>query len=145
MIHGGHVIFSRTCIRPAQTLHLLDLGFLPVSIDYRLAPEARLADGALPDVRDALKWARGILPSIMMDRGMSVNGEKVIAVGWSTGGQLAMSLSWTAAEVGTRPPEAILAFYPPTNYHSRGELTSWSTSEHSLLTQSSDKSRMRQL
>ncbi|KAJ5950631.1 uncharacterized protein N7479_009044 [Penicillium vulpinum] len=33
-----------------------------------------------------------------------------------TGGQLAMSLAWTAPQRGLRPPEAILAFYCPTNY-----------------------------
>lgn len=39
-----------------------------------------------------------------------------MSVGWPTGDQLAMSLAWTSALRGVRPPEAILAFYCPTDY-----------------------------
>lgn len=39
-----------------------------------------------------------------------------MVVGLSSGGQLAMSLGWTAPQRGLRPPEAILAFYCPTDY-----------------------------
>jgi acetyl esterase/lipase len=37
----------------------------------------------------------------------------------SSGGHLAMSLAWTSISKGIRPPEAILAFYCPTNYEHR--------------------------
>ncbi|KAI0905937.1 BcPKS19, polyketide synthase [Ustulina deusta] len=118
MIHGGsHIIFSRKDIRPAQTRHLLEKGFLPVSLDHRLCPEVSLAEGPMVDVCDALHWARHILPHIDSGRpGLQIDGERVVVVGWSSGGQLAMSLAWTAPQRGLRPPEAILAFYCPTNY-----------------------------
>ncbi|KAI1195589.1 BcPKS19, polyketide synthase [Nemania serpens] len=119
MIHGGsHIIFSRKDIRPAQTRHLLQAGFLPVSLDHRLCPEVSLASGPMVDVCDALHWARHTLPRVAHSRrpGLQVDGERVVVVGWSSGGQLAMSLAWTAPQRGLRPPEAILAFYCPTNY-----------------------------
>ncbi|POS72644.1 polyketide synthase [Diaporthe helianthi] len=60
MIHGGgHVTLSRRAVRPAQTRYLLELGILPVSIDYRLCPEVNLVDGPKQDVCDALKWITG--------------------------------------------------------------------------------------
>ncbi|KAI1755466.1 BcPKS19, polyketide synthase [Xylaria castorea] len=118
MIHGGsHIIFSRRDIRPAQTRHLLEKGFLPVSLDHRLCPEVSLSEGPMVDVCDALHWVRHTLPHIDSGRpGLQIDGERVVVVGWSSGGQLAMSLAWTAPQRGLRPPEAILAFYCPTNY-----------------------------
>ncbi|OJJ38079.1 hypothetical protein ASPWEDRAFT_148134 [Aspergillus wentii DTO 134E9] len=118
MIHGGgHIMLSRKDVRPKQTRMLLDAGFLPVSIDYRLCPEVTLQEGPMQDVCDALTWARTTLPSIILKRpDIRVNGEKVVAVGWSTGGHLAMSLGWTPHAMGMRPPEAILAFYCPYDY-----------------------------
>ncbi|KAF2275385.1 putative polyketide synthase [Westerdykella ornata] len=118
MIHGGsHVIFSRKDIRPAQTRLLLEKGFIPVSLDHRLCPEVSLSEGPMVDVCDALAWARNTLPSLPLQRpGLEIDGDRVVVVGWSSGGQLAMSLAWTAPQRGIRPPEAILAFYCPTNY-----------------------------
>ncbi|KAL2783208.1 hypothetical protein BJX66DRAFT_345151 [Aspergillus keveii] len=118
LIHGGgHIMLSRKDIRPAQVDLLLDAGFLPVSIDYRLCPEVSLLQGPMPDVRDALAWARADLPHQTLSRSdIQPDGDHVVAVGWSTGGHLAMTLSWTAPEHGIRPPQAILAFYGPTDY-----------------------------
>lgn len=111
------MLFSRKDIRPSQTRLLLAKGFLPVSIDYRLCPEVPLAEGAMQDVCDALHWARTELCSILLHRpGLQIDGEKVVVVGWSSGGQLAMSLAWTAPQRGLHPPEACLAFYAPTDY-----------------------------
>lgn len=123
MIHGGsHIIFSRKDIRPAQTRLLLEKGFLPVSLDHRLCPEVSLSQGPMLDVCDALEWARYKLPDLALERsGLQVDGERVVVVGWSSGGQLAMSMAWTAPQRGLRPPEAILAFYCPTNYEDECE------------------------
>ncbi|KAI1320328.1 beta-ketoacyl synthase domain-containing protein [Xylariaceae sp. FL0255] len=118
MIHGGsHMLFSRKDVRPAQTRLLVKKGFLPVSIDYRLCPEVTLTEGPMVDVCDALDWARHQLPRMPLKRaGLRIDGESVVAVGWSSGGQLAMSLGWTAPARGLRPPEANLVFYAPTDY-----------------------------
>lgn len=110
-------MLSRKDVRPQQTSLLLDLGFIPVSIDYRLCPETSLEEGPMRDVCEALHWARTCLPSLALKRhDISISGEEVVAVGWSTGGHLALSLGWTAPQAGIRPPEAILAFYCPLDY-----------------------------
>lgn len=118
MIHGGgHVMLSRKDIRPKQTKTLLDAGFLPVSVDYRLCPETTLLEGPMRDVCDALKWARNTLPQLPFKRpDIRVNGCQVVAIGWSTGGHLAMTLAWTAPAQGIDPPQAILSLYSPTDY-----------------------------
>jgi acetyl esterase/lipase len=72
----------------------------------------------MTDVRDALKWSREELPSIKLNcPGLKVDGDRVAAIGWSTGGTLAMSLGFTPQLCGVKPPEAILAFYCPSNYN----------------------------
>ncbi|KAJ4422348.1 Type I Iterative PKS [Gnomoniopsis sp. IMI 355080] len=118
MIHGGgHVMLSRKDIRPDQTDMMLAAGFLPISVDYRLCPETTLPAGAMTDVRDALAWARNVLPQIQLSRSdIRVDGNRVVAVGWSTGGHLALSLGFTAPAHGIRPPDATLAFYCPSDY-----------------------------
>ncbi|KAI0378532.1 hypothetical protein F5Y04DRAFT_272492 [Hypomontagnella monticulosa] len=118
MVHGGgHVMLSRKDIRPKQTQILLDAGFIPISVDYRLCPEVTLLEGPMTDVRDALSWARNTLPSLALRRrDVRIDGSRVVAVGWSTGGTLALSLGWTAPSAGLAPPQAILTFYCPTDY-----------------------------
>ena len=121
MIHGGgYMTLSKRAIRPYQTQFLLDNGYLPVSIDYRLCPEIDLIAGPMTDVRDALDWVRNKLPAITQARGIIADPTKVIAVGWSTGGHLAMTTAWTCEEVQQQPPTAILCFYGPTDFESEG-------------------------
>ena len=118
MIHGGgHVLLSRKDIRPKQTKLLLQNGFVPVSIDYRLCPETRLVEGPMADVCDALSWVRAHLSSLLNKHSwLNIDTDKVVAVGWSTGGHLAMSLAWTAPQRGLKPLSAVLGFYCPTDY-----------------------------
>ncbi|KAL4789762.1 hypothetical protein BDV19DRAFT_394754 [Aspergillus venezuelensis] len=118
MIHGGgHVMLSRKDIRPKQTAYLHSLGFLPVSIDYRLCPEMTLTDGPMRDVSDALAWARNTLPSLpLLCSNLRIDTTRIVVVGWSTGGHLAMTTAFTSIEHGLTPPDAILAFYCPTDY-----------------------------
>jgi acetyl esterase/lipase len=120
MIHGGgHVMLSRKDIRPKQTQLLLDRGLLPVSVDYRLCPEVTLTEGPIRDVCTALQWARERLPTLPLQRSdIRPRGDKVVVVGWSTGGTLSMTLPFTAPQRGVQPPDAILAFYCPTDYES---------------------------
>lgn len=121
MIHGGgYMTLSKRAIRPHQTQLLLDNGYLPVSIDYRLCPEIDLIAGPMTDVRDALGWLRTKLPEIAQARGVVVDPAQIIAIGWSTGGHLAMTTAWTCEEVGQKPPAAILCFYGPTDFESEG-------------------------
>ena len=71
----------------------------------------------MTDVRDALQWVRRELPFMKLNcPGLKIDGERVAAIGWSTGGTLAMSLGYTPHSYGLRSPDAILTFYNPTNY-----------------------------
>ncbi|KAL4868707.1 hypothetical protein BDV12DRAFT_197052 [Aspergillus spectabilis] len=118
MIHGGgHIMLSRKDIRPPQTQMLLERGFLPISIDYRLCPETTLPDGPMHDVCTALSWIRTVLPTLPLQRSdICIDPNHVVVVGWSTGGHLALTLGFTAPQRGIRPPDAILAFYCPLDY-----------------------------
>nr|UWV21351.1 polyketide synthase 19 [Chaetomium globosum] len=120
MIHGGgHIMLSRKDIRPRQTRLLLSRGLLPISIDYRLCPEVTLPAGPMTDVGTALHWARTTLPSLLPNAtrpDIRADGSRVVVIGWSTGGTLSMTLPFTAPARGIAPPEAVLAFYCPTDY-----------------------------
>ncbi|PYH92918.1 polyketide synthase [Aspergillus ellipticus CBS 707.79] len=118
MIHGGgHMTLSRKAIRPAQTAHLLSRGIFPLSIDYRLCPQVSLLEGPMSDVRDAYAWAQTELPRLLLNsEDIVLDPTKIIVIGWSTGGHLAMTSAWTTPALGLSPPVAILAFYCPTDY-----------------------------
>ncbi|KAJ0108719.1 beta-ketoacyl synthase domain-containing protein [Diaporthe amygdali] len=121
MIHGGgHIMLSRSDIRPDQTDMLLESGFLAISIDYRLCPEVTLSEGPMVDVVDALHWIRTKLPELVLSRpDIAVDASKVVAVGWSTGGHLATTLAWTSKARHVQAPEAILALYCPLDYEDK--------------------------
>lgn len=124
LIHGGgFMTLSKKAIRPHQIQFLLDKGILPVSVDYRLCPETNLIDGPITDVRDALFWARQELPAITSSQDYIVDPNRIIVIGWSTGGYLAMSTAWSSIEVGQTPPCAILSFYSPTDITAKGKRT----------------------
>ena len=114
---------SRKAIRPLQTAFLLAHGVLPISIDYRLCPETNLIDGPITDVCDAYAWVQTKLQAVVKTRGISVDEKRIVVIGWSTGGHLAMTTAWTSKEAGLRPPVAILSFYGPTDFESGGEST----------------------
>lgn len=135
MIHGGgHVMLSRKDVRTKQTQLLLDNGLLPVSVDYRLCPEMNIIEGPMTDVCDALQWARYTLPNLELKcPGLQVDGQSIVVIGWSTGGTLAMTLAWLASQQGFNPPEAILAFYCPTDY----EAACWKTSNYPEMSEPS--------
>lgn len=112
---------SRKAIRPLQTAFLLAHGVLPVSIDYRLCPETNLIDGPITDVCDAYAWIQADLQAVVKSEGVSVDEKRIVVIGWSTGGHLAMTTAWKSNEAGLKPPVAILSFYGPTDFESGGE------------------------
>ncbi|ESZ91464.1 BcPKS16, polyketide synthase [Sclerotinia borealis F-4128] len=141
MIHGGgHMTLSRKAIRPAQTSFLLENDILPVSLDYRLCPEVDLISGPMVDIRDAYGWAQTKLQGLLSERGIVVDSTKIIVIGWSTGGHLAMTTAWTTKDAGLKPPRAILAFYSPTDFES-GDLDISRGNQYPGRTLSMDKIR----
>lgn len=76
----------------------------------------------MQDVCDALVWARERLPSLDLKvPGVKINASKVVVVGWSTGGTLSLTLPFTTLKKEIQPPDAVLAFYCPTDF----EADSW--------------------
>lgn len=114
---------SKKAVRPHQIQFLLDKGILPVSFDYRLCPETNLIDGPITDVRDALYWAQQELPAITSSQNYVTDPNRIVVIGWSTGGYLAMSTAWSSIEAGRNPPRAILSFYSPTDITAEGKRT----------------------
>jgi len=100
-IHGGALIFGDRRMLPAeQRERYLRAGLAVVAIDYRLAPETRLA-GILEDLDAAHGWLQRDGPSLGLDPA------RLAVVGHSAGGYLALM-----AGVRLRPrPQAIVSFY----------------------------------
>ncbi|KAK7719021.1 Type I Iterative PKS [Diaporthe eres] len=99
------------------------------------------------DVCDAYIWARTVLPRILIASEISrqVDSERVVAIGWSTGGHLAMSLGWMAEAAGYPAPNAVLSFYAPTDFESGGPfLTTEQITNSSSAGDTSDLGWVRQ-
>lgn len=116
------MLFTRHDVGKRQISLLIEKGFLPVSVEYRLCPEVNLIDGPMHDAREAVRWAREKLPRISFDHPVRADGSGVAVVGWSTGGHLAMSTAFTCLANNIQAPEAVLTFYCPSDYESECEL-----------------------
>lgn len=101
-IHGGALILGhRGGIRHAELSRYLQAGFVVVSIDYRLAPETKLA-GIVEDVEDAYRWVRHDGPSLF-----TADPNRVAVIGHSAGGYLTL-----LAGFRFQPrPKALVSFY----------------------------------
>ena len=98
---------------------LLELGFVPVSVDYRLCPEVSLRQGPMTDACEAVQWCRDVMPTLLLQsKGVSLDPERVTVIGYSTGGHLALTTAFTTRENGLQPPKAVLGFYCPSDYSS---------------------------
>ena len=120
LIHGGgHFLFGRKDVPMKHIRTLIERGFLPISTDYRLVPETNLFEGPMTDCCDALKWATETLPTLSL-AGPTVRPDptKVVSFGWSSGGQLSMSLGYTAPARGIKAPDAVFGLYPPSDMES---------------------------
>jgi len=94
-IHGGALMMGH---RESVPRWLLDAarehGFVLVSLDYRLAPETRLAE-IVADVEDAFRWIRASGPELFQ-----ADPQRVAVAGGSAGGYLTLA---TGHRVAPRP------------------------------------------
>ncbi|MSU77512.1 MAG: alpha/beta hydrolase [Gemmataceae bacterium] len=101
-IHGGALITGhRAALRAEQRKRYLDTGFVVVAIDYRLAPETKLAS-IIDDLKDAFTWVRDKGPTLC-----NIDPNRLAVVGHSAGGYLTL-MSGFAVEPR---PKALVAFY----------------------------------
>jgi acetyl esterase/lipase len=101
-IHGGALVEgSRTWINEIQRSEFLEDGFAVVSIDYRLAPETKLAEIA-SDIDDAISWVRN-----EGAKQYHLDPNRLAIIGQSAGGYLALL---AGCRVQPRP-RAVVSFY----------------------------------
>ncbi|HEY7776344.1 MAG TPA: alpha/beta hydrolase, partial [Kineobactrum sp.] len=108
-IHGGAWLAGSPKSHRAVTDRLARLtGAAVFSLDYRLMPEHRRADG-IEDCRNAWRWivANGPQGPESLDY--------LMVAGDSTGGNLALSLLAWARDEGLRQADAAVAFSPSTD------------------------------
>lgn len=97
MIHGGGwIVGSSNMINKDQIDDCLERGWIVLALEHRLCPGVTLLDGPMRDVRDALQWVQnGGLKRALQDAGyksIKPDAKRVMATGYSSGGQLALSL-----------------------------------------------------
>ena len=101
-IHGGALIMGRRQGVPQPLMdRLIEAGFTVVSIDYRLAPETKLA-AIIEDVEDAFAWIRGQGPDLFR-----ADPDRIAVLGSSAGGYLTL----TAGHRVDPRPQALVSFW----------------------------------
>lgn len=101
-IHGGALIGGHRCNIANEQLGLyLNAGYSVVSIDYRLAPETKLA-GIVSDLRQAFRWVARDGPERL-----GIDPGRIAVVGHSAGGYLTLMSGFAV-----KPrPRALVSFY----------------------------------
>jgi acetyl esterase/lipase len=101
-IHGGALIMGgRQGIDKTLLGELIKAGFVVVSIDYRLAPETKLA-AILDDVKDAFAWVRAEGP-----KNLGARVDRIAVLGGSAGGYLTL----TSGYLIEPRPAALVSFW----------------------------------
>ncbi|KAI1341023.1 Alpha/Beta hydrolase protein [Xylariaceae sp. FL0016] len=107
VFHGGSFVLGSRLMNPQEHIDdLQDAGFVAVTPDYRLCPQVSLYEGPEQDARDAFRWCKSQLPRLMASEGVTIDPSKIVALGYSAGGTLALCLGSEED-----PPSAIVDFY----------------------------------
>lgn len=106
-IHGGGFVSMSSSSHQSYTRQWAKKLQIPIiSIDYRLAPKYKYP-AAVDDVWDAYVW---LIRNAETELGIRPN--KVILVGDSAGGNLALAITNKALDTGERMPDGLLLAYP---------------------------------
>jgi acetyl esterase/lipase len=101
-LHGGALIMgNRRGLNAAQAERYLDGGYTIISIDYRLAPQAKLSQ-ILDDLDDAYRWVRDEGPKLFR-----IDPNRIAVIGHSAGGYLALTAGFRLHP----RPTAVVSFY----------------------------------
>jgi acetyl esterase/lipase len=94
VIHGGgFTAGGKEWIPVNQLEELVALGFVVVSVNYRLCPTISLADGPLADCSDCYTWCKSSLPGLLeRELGFAADPGRIVALGHSAGGYLALMM-----------------------------------------------------
>ncbi len=110
-IHGGGFMAMSTALYSAYLQKwALDIpGSVFFSVDYRLAPEYPYPAG-LDDVWRAYQW---MVNEVREE--LDIDTTKILVMGDSAGGHLAIGCVLRAIQAGTRVPDGLVLPYPPLN------------------------------
>jgi acetyl esterase/lipase len=112
-LHGGGWRGGSRAGVHSRCRELAQHGFTCLAVEYRLLPEAPWP-AALADVQAAVTWAAGHADE------WDVDPARLVLQGYSAGAHLAL-LAVTAAHREQQPPvAAVVAAYPPTDFHPHG-------------------------
>jgi acetyl esterase/lipase len=101
-IHGGALITgNREMLFREQLERYLKAGYAVISIDYRLAPETKIAF-IIEDLQDAHKWVREKGPELFM-----IDPDRIAVIGHSAGGYLTLMAGFCVSP----RPKALVSFY----------------------------------
>ncbi|KAJ3020213.1 hypothetical protein HKX48_001158 [Thoreauomyces humboldtii] len=109
---GGFVVGGDKDLVPRATVpHLTSLGFIVVVPNYHPCPQISDYDGPRQDCRDTLFWTRNVLTGLLLntvprEERVSVDTSRIVTVGCSAGGTLALLLG-----TGYRPVAAVMDIY----------------------------------
>jgi len=113
-IHGGGFVAMSSFSHQSYTRQWANTVRKPIfSIDYRLAPKDPYP-AALDDCWQVYNW---IIDNVQNELGVKTT--KVILVGDSAGGNLALAVALRAIKTGIRVPDGLLLAYPALNLHQR--------------------------
>ncbi len=116
VVHGGGWVSGNRSQFPRWDAWLADQGYVVFDIDYRLSPPPRWRE-APGDVECAVGWVK------KNARRYRVDPRRVVLMGRSAGGQLALLAAYDEGYPGLRPScnvrgnrvAAVVAFYPATD------------------------------
>ncbi len=101
-LHGGALITgTRKWLSSEQLEMYLKAGYVVVAIDYRLAPETKLA-AIIEDLEDAYAWVRAEGPGLF-----NIDPDRIGVVGASAGGYLTLMAGFRLEP----RPRALVSFY----------------------------------
>ena len=84
-LHGGALMFgNRATLAPDQLARYVEGGYTVITVDYRLAPEAKL-EAIIGDLQDAYNWVRRSGPHLFR-----IDPDRIAVVGHSAGGYLTL-------------------------------------------------------
>ncbi|KAF7591428.1 hypothetical protein BBP40_001589 [Aspergillus hancockii] len=104
---GGFVKWSKAIVPKSQVCTLARMGFVVVVPNYRLCPQISVFDGPVTDSKDCLLWANNRLPGLLQDGSVDVDPRRIVTMGHSAGGTLALLMG----NVANVPVTAVLDFY----------------------------------